>query len=404
MLRRADWLTADRVLAVLRVMAMVQICVAAFWIATAKGAVDRNGLLLGTDFLSFWTTGRMIALGQSPYDVAAHIAGQRAFFAAEGSHVGFFYPPNVLPFFAPLGHLSYLSALALWVLATGAAFYAACAGWAREIGLSRFGPIALLGFPAAWLTLYHGQTSCLVAALLGGGMLLVRRHPWAAGLLFGLATIKPQFGLLIPIVLLATLQWRVIGGAILGALALAAVATVMMGWEVWPAWYGITENAGRALRDGQIGFAKLQSVYAALRLIGWADGLAMAIQVAVGLSVAAALAWAGWRTGWSLTLGAATLVGTLSTTPFALDYDFVLLAFPILFLAQSPYRPWAKIVAASLFAAPHFARVIGLEFGVPILAPLNLALFAVLMARLKAEGLPRHSQRRSLAPIQTSTN
>ena len=59
----------------------------------------------------------------------------------------------------------------------------------------------------------HGQTGFLTAALLTGGVLCLERREALAGILFGLLAYKPQFGLLIPLVLVAGGYWRAIAAA-----------------------------------------------------------------------------------------------------------------------------------------------------------------------------------------------
>ena len=62
-------------------------------------------------------------------------------------------------------------------------------------------------FPAVLVNIGHGQNGFLTAALLGGALLLLDRRPWLAGVLIGLLAYKPQFGVLIPIALLAGRRW-----------------------------------------------------------------------------------------------------------------------------------------------------------------------------------------------------
>ena len=58
-----------------------------------------------------------------------------------------------------------------------------------------------IAFPPVFLCLMQGQTGLLAAALLGGGLLALRPRPVLAGVLFGLLTVKPQLGLLLPFAL-----------------------------------------------------------------------------------------------------------------------------------------------------------------------------------------------------------
>ena len=58
-----------------------------------------------------------------------------------------------------------------------------------------------VAFPAVLVNLGHGQNGFLTAALLGGALAMLDRRPIVAGILFGLLAYKPQFGLMIPLVL-----------------------------------------------------------------------------------------------------------------------------------------------------------------------------------------------------------
>jgi hypothetical protein len=381
--RSADWLDAARVGGYLRLVALVQAAALVWLLATASGGVDRNGFLIGSDFLSFWTSGRMLVAGALPYDAAAHIAEQRAFFAQDG-YVAFFYPPPFLLACFPLGLLPYFPALAAWLGVTGAAYLAAVRVWQREFLPAR--PVWLLAaaFPPVWLTITHGQTSFLAAALVGAGALLVGRRPWLAGCLIGLAIFKPQYGLLIPVVLLASGQWRTILGAGASAVMLAAASAIAFGPQVWLDWYVVTAEAGNTVTNNAVGYGKMVSVTAAAMLLGAPAAVASVLQLLVSLTVAGALAVAGWRRGYTPALAAAMLAGTPLVTPFVLDYDLTLIAFPLIWLASREPRAWERIVTLLAFAAPAFARPLAVNLGLPVMVPVLALLFVLLLRRALA--------------------
>lgn len=384
-LRDADWFGPARARSYLWLFALLNLATLVFIAATSRNGVDRNGFLLGTDFLSFWTAGQMLAGQENVYDMAAHIAAQRTYFGREGAYTAFFYPPSFLPFCYPLGFLPYFPALGLWLLATATGWLAAVRLWMRETGLAQPTLLLAAAFPPAVITITHGQTSFLVAALLGLGTLLVRHRPALAGICFGLATIKPQFGVLIPLVLVLTGQWRVIFMAGATAMGLGLVATLAFGAAIWADWLAVSEAAQSAMNAGAVGFAKMQSPFAASRLLGAPASLAYLIQAAVSVGVAGAIAWAAWRRRFSLALGSAMLAGAPLVTPFVLDYDLVLLAFPLMWLLSSGFRPWEKLIAAATFAAPAFARPLAVEVGLPIMPMVLLAFFVVLVRRAAEE-------------------
>lgn len=382
--RNARWLNGERLRGYGIVIACVNLAALAFLVLGARGGVDRFGHLLGTDFLSFWATSSLLHQHADPYDAALHIAEQRRINAAPDGYMAFFYPPLFLPFCYPLAFLGYFAALAAWLAATGAAYFAAARAW-----LGRMPWYAFAGSPAVFLAITHGQSSFLVAALLGGGAWLLRSRSGLAGVLLGLATFKPQFGLLVPLVLLLTGEWRAILAASATALALALVTTLAFGPDMWRDWLALSGPATQAMESGAIGFAKMQSPFAAAMLVGLPLWAAYAIQIAVGLIVAATIARIAWRRRFSLEIGSAMLAGTLLTTPFVLDYDLVLLAFPLAFLATRPAAlPWEKLIAALAFVVPAFARPLAEATSIPLTPFILLALFALLARRALATPMP----------------
>jgi hypothetical protein len=369
----------------LRLLAVLNVVMLVALVASAHGGVDRNGFLLGSDFVSFWTTGHMLGLGANPYDGAAHIAAQRTFFASQTGYTAFFYPPSFLPFCRPLGLLAYFPALACWLVATATVYLIAARAWWRDAATGTPLWLLFVAFPAVPIVVTHGQTAFLVAGLLGLGAWLVPSRPILAGVLFGLATIKPQFGLLLPLLLVLTREWKTIAAAVLTALVLAAFAVFAFGPQVWTDWLAASTRAQDAMAAGAVGYAKMTSPFAALKLLGAPTSLAYGVQALVSLAVAGLLAWAAWGRRWNTGLAAATLTAAPLVTPFVLDYDMVLLGFPLLWLAGQAlcngFRAWEKAAILLAFAAPAFARPLAMNAGVPVMALVLCGVFAVVWRR-----------------------
>lgn len=381
MIRSAEWLNRERIGAYLWIAAAANIAVLAALILTATDGVDKNGFLLGTDFISFWTSGLMLQAGGNPYDIAAHIAAQQDYFASDSGFTAFFYPPTFLPLVYPLGWLVYFPALAFWLIITSGLYFMVARAWLTRLRIQRSSALLALAFPATIVTITHGQTSFLVAALLGAGVLFLRERPIMAGICFGLATMKPQFGLLVPIVLLMTGQWRVIVSAIVTAAALALSAVLIAGPDVWQNWLATTALAQSAMDVGTVGYDKMVSPMAAVMILGGSLHLAYAVQSCVSFGLAAALAWCCRAGRYDLRLGALMLAGTPLVTPFVLDYDMTILAFPLIWLAGRESRDWEKTAILFAFAAPLFARPMAMHLSLPIMPLILLGLFAVLLRR-----------------------
>ena len=99
----------------------------------------------------------------------------------------------------------------------------------RAIMGERLGILIACAFPAVMWNMLVGQNGFLTAALIGLMLLTLDTRPIAAGVLLGLLTYKPQFGILFPIVLAANGQWRVIAAASVTTAALVAASAAVFG-------------------------------------------------------------------------------------------------------------------------------------------------------------------------------
>jgi len=105
-----------------------------------------------------------------------------------------------------------------------------------EVSLSGW-LLPALAFPPVFVNISHSHNGFLTAALLGTALVVLERRPWLAGMLFGLLIYKPQFGVLIPLVLIATGRWRAFAGAALTVAALTLATLIAFGAEVWRAFF-----------------------------------------------------------------------------------------------------------------------------------------------------------------------
>jgi hypothetical protein len=139
------------------------------------------------------------------------------------------------------------------------------------------------------------------------------------------------------------------------------------------------------LEQGETGWHKIQSVFSVVRMWGGGISLAYAVQVAVTLAVAGGLAWL-WRSRASFPIKAAALaIGTILATPYSLDYDLMLLAPAIAFLAadgmQRGFLPWQKSLLAALWLVPILARPVAQATLIPLAVPAMLVAFAWMLRR-----------------------
>ena len=364
-------------------------------LATADGIVDRAGRPIGTDFANVYAAGRLALEGKAPeaYDWPAHHATQKRISGREDiPHYGWHYPPMFLLVAAALAALPYLGALLVYQAATLAAYLAVVRA---IVGRPQTWLLAL-AFPGVFVNVTHGHNGFITAALLGAGLVLLDRRPMLAGLALGALAYKPQLGLLVPLVLAVSGRWQVIGWAAGTVAALAGITLALFGTDTFAAFWHSLPLTGLIVREGAPGFYKIQSLYAGLRLAGAPADLANAAQLALALAAAAGLV-ALWRSTAAFELKAAGLIlGCVIATPYVLDYDLVVLAPAIAFLAANGLRqgfaPYEVTVMTALWVLPLFARTIA-EATAISLAPLVL-IAAFLFILERAGVLPDWAQLR----------
>jgi hypothetical protein len=237
-----------------------------------------------------------------------------------------------------------------------------------------------------FINLGHGHNGFLTAALMAAALTQIDRRPALAGILFACLAYKPQFGLLIPLVLAASGRWRVFAFAAATVVLMAAVITLAFGTEVWTAFLASTHfTRVVVLEQGDTGWQKIQSVFSVVRMWGGGVSLAYAVQGAVTLIVAGALALL-WRSRAQFALKAAALaIGCILATPYSLDYDLMLVAPAIAYLAADGlargFAPYERTILGLLWIVPLVARSVAYATLIPLAVPTMLAAFALVLHR-----------------------
>ncbi|NQV59895.1 MAG: DUF2029 domain-containing protein [Alphaproteobacteria bacterium] len=285
------------------------------------------------------------------------------------------YPPTMLIPARLFAGLPYLPAFGLWTIATLAIYL----GGLCLAGLRGWWLLAGVLLPAAAVNLFFGQYGFLLAGLLIGGLSQVDRRPVLAGLLLGLATIKPQLGLLLPVLLLAQRQWHVMAVAAVTALTLIGISIALDGIAVWRQYFELTLPVQQMFLETAIGFFMLLTVtpFMAGKILGLPVPVLYGLQLAITLLCAFGVYRVG-RRGPPLLAMVFTLAVTFLATPYAMVYDLVLLSGAgLLLLAAQPtwLATWPRSVACGLlWMLPLWGLSLNLYL-MPV-APLVIALFA----------------------------
>ncbi|MCA8888854.1 MAG: DUF2029 domain-containing protein, partial [Parvularculaceae bacterium] len=369
-------------------------------IATSPdGMRDFRDIPLGSDFFSFWTAGNMAAEqgAASTYDpILNYQMQQRLLNDPDPFFLPFLHPPQFLFLAIALAGLPYVAA---WLTFSGVTMGCYVAAM-RKLAPDGAALLAIIAAPAAFLNFTHGQTGFLIAALFAGALFFLDKRPLVAGLLIGLLAFKPQYGVFFPLVLLITGRWRVIFAAAAAVIAQAGAATLAFGPGIWSAFMEKAEFARTVvLENGAVKWATNQSVYSALRAFGAPNAAAYGVQMIFAAALAASLVVL-WRSDLDQRLKSAGLViAAFLATPYALDYDLILLAPAIALMVshglEYGFRAYEKLTLALAWFIPMIAMPFAEATLIPIGLMTTLALYSTVIARLLAAGATHPAQKQA---------
>ncbi len=353
-----DWLTGPRIILYGGLICAINALILVFGILFTGETPHR------VDFIAFQAAGRLALAGEAAaaYDWDRLRDAQAAILGiapeAISGYLGWLNPPHFFFAVAPFAPLPYAWAWAAWILACVLVL-----GFAvRAVSPGAAALVAVFCTPSVLFSLGVGQNGALVAALMAWTLLLLDRRPVLAGIALGLLTIKPQFGLIFPLLLVLTGRWRVFAAATATVLAVVAASWVAFGAEAWRAFLPIVSGtADRYLAPGSDVLPKIQSVHAFLMQGPGQGGLAWALHgglAAVALALALRL-WLRRPEGPEEARAAAAIAAAFLLTPYVWTYDTPAIAIAALFLARAARRDgWLAGEKALLVLAPAALLVV----------------------------------------------
>ena len=334
------------------------------------------------DFMCFYAAGHAVAqIGAARlYDwanllpVVQSITGQQTPY-----FVPWFYPPSFLLLLEPLSHLSLQAAHLVWSLGTlgllmGTIFVLA----------GRLAVVGALTSVLVWAELQFGQNGFLTATLLGAALWLAPRRPLVAGVLAGLLTYKPQFALMLPVLLVATQNWRAIAAAATTASAMVAASAWRYGAASWFAFFQSRGQSAHVLLSGQVlHWGILQSPYGLLRWLGAGYSVAAAMHGLVVVGAILGIVCLCIRPYSHEVRCALTAIATALATPYVLVWDLTILGVAAAFLTRLARRAgtpaWHLAALVAIVWAPWAAGE------VPVGVPCAAVLLAMLWTHVLRE-------------------
>jgi len=372
------------------------------WVAPVEHLTADRSAMAARDFTSMWAAGRMVAEGHlsALFERAAFNAELRAMFGAGFANQVWSYPPPGLLLAVPFSILPFLPGLVAWTGGTLALLWLALRGG----GLSPRLSAAVLCSPAVADNALTGQNGALTGSLLIGGLLLAGRHPALAGALLGGLIIKPQFGLLVPVCLAASRNWRAFWWAAASAGAIAVLSGWLFGFGTWVDFFTRTQPALTAMMREPWEGLPAQRIFAsplmAARSLGASLTVATAVQ-AVAALLCAVVAWRAWRRPDADPVLRAALTAPLAliAAPWVHTYDMAPLAAAIAILYWAAPRPYPVALGFAWFW-PGAAVLVPIPIAIEVASIAGVAWVAWLRMRAPRDqtGGPAGSDRLARSP------
>lgn len=307
---------------------------------------------LNSDFMAFWSFPRFAATHPIAqiYNAKALQDYQQTLYPGFNSFYPYLYPPTFLLPSWWLNFFSFAAAQWLWTVAGLAIFATAVfAFFPRHPWLML---LVLLASPASLLNGVTGETAYFTSALLFLGFAALPRRPVLAGIAFGLLTLKPQLGVLIPIFLFARGEWRAIltaGAMALGLIALSCAAFPPALWLLWA--HTLPAYQSQYFASHGLNLNIIITPAANLVTLGAAPATAWMVQTLFS-AVAAVFVFLAARRAPYLLAVAVLLAGSFLAVPHAYAYDSITLpaAMALCLTHKSPL--WQVLLGCLVYLAP----------------------------------------------------
>jgi hypothetical protein len=360
---------------------------------------DPVGYMVGRDFVNTWLGAQLALTGDpAPYFAPESYNALLAekFGPTYPRHI-WSYPPHFLLFTWPWGFLSYMPAYILYSV-LGLILYV----WVVSDGQRRSDHLVLLILaPAVTLNIWTGQNGFLTTALLIGGLIQLDRRPVLAGVLFGMLSIKPQLGVLLPLMLVLTGRWRTIAAAAATIAVLIAATSIVFGPQVWTAYINdAMPTQSKVVLDGFSHYmVHMPTAFMNAKTAGLSLAAASWIQAVVSAATLVAVTWTFWRRRDRDLSNALLITAVFTVTPYAFNYDMVLFSWVMITLMdRSDNEAWDWWLMLAVWAVPFLTVPMGMSVVLPISCLPILAFGIRLLWRLwKSE---QDQRRRAAADLE----
>ena len=395
------WLTRERVVLVCSALVLSLDLTALGSRIWAAYVSKLPATALGYDFTVFWSASyvTMHSGALSAYDpsVIEHVVLSLLHRPPTEFGTPWVYPPTFLLLVWPFSLWPFLASYLAFVV-IGIAFAGFVCSRILMQKLTGVFWLPALAFPSVWIAVMAGQNSFFTLGVAGLGLTLLDRRPWLAGVCIGLLAIKPQFGIVFPLVLLLGRQWRVIAAATITVAALCLAAGIAFGFDTFGEFFDSLSLFGHFIVERSAHWpGGIASAFGAARSLGLSPAQGYLIHAAFAVPAVLLAAYLSAIKARLALRAAAIGLATIVAQPYLLGYDLVWLALPILFLMVDGRRHgwlrWDVPVLVAAWLAPLIFSLMG-----PPVVIVFLALMVMLIRRngvrltTSAEVVKHHTQ------------
>lgn len=368
------------------VLALASYGFAAYDLLRALFAEGLAYTLVDRDFANYWVAGQLVLTGEylDLFSQDLYFPRLQALFGADYQIRNWGYPPHYLLFVWPLGLAGYKTGFVVFIAGTFVLFAVAALVFRRELAPQADLRVLLLAvFGYVLLNFVAAQNGFLTGAALLFGLALMKRRPILAGAAFACLTIKPQLGLLIPVLLAFDRNWVAFLWSAVCTAALVLLSVLFFSLESWGAYLTETLAYQRSVMTDWYGIflRMMPTVFGSARTLGLSPSAAAQAQWPVTIAAAILILWLLHQERDSLRRAFVVTCGTFLITPYALNYDMGALSVCAALLtsqATSGPRPLSAVPIAVVAAFSAAVMNLG-RAGLPV-TPLVLAIGLVMLA------------------------
>lgn len=332
------------------------------------------------DFSNYWLGGQLLLKNQQHllFDQSTFQAAMNGAFGFELPIHNWSYPPHMLLILWPLGLLAYKSAFLAFSL-TGFVFILVAVRVTQkhfQENQSGFSYLLVLVFLSPYLITQFaiGQNGFIFSGLMLMALVYRNKRPFLCAACLAFLTMKPQLGLLFPVLLLIERNYLVIVMTIIFGALLFVASVLLVGFDSWIAYFALAvpyQNHVMANWSG-IFLAMMPTSFAAFRLLDFSANSSLIYHFVIAIPVLIVTVVSYLRVDCEVKRSLITSIATFVIVPYAFLYDL-----------GAPMSMVAIVFVCRIISSPHsnyfqlglFGAFLTLPAWMPIFAPVKALYF-----------------------------